>query len=177
MEDRPHRGPSVPFLVARMTVSSTISADASDLSVVILVSRYHGDITSALEEGAKASFVAAGGDPSKLEIHDCPGAFELATLAGIAASTERFDAVVCLGCVVKGETSHDAWINGAVANEIAATSTRHGVPVAFGLLTVDDLDQARARAGGSRGNKGEESMQASIAAAGVARRLRAGGAS
>ena len=82
---------------------------------------------------------------------------------------------MCLGCVVKGETSHDAWINGAVANELASLSVRHGIPVAFGLLTVNDLEQARARSGGARGNKGEESMNAAIAAAGVASRLRTGG--
>jgi 6,7-dimethyl-8-ribityllumazine synthase len=95
-------------------------------------------------------------------------------LAGVAVSTGRFDAVVCLGCVVKGETSHDTWINGAVANELAALATREGVPVAFGLLTVDDPDQARARSGGPRGNKGEESMNAAISAATVAARIRMG---
>lgn len=158
-----------------MSVSSTISGDARDLSVAILVSRYHEEITSALEQGAKNAFAAHGGDPAKLEIHDCPGAFELAGLAGVAVSTGRFDAVVCLGCVVRGETSHDAWINGAVANELASLSVRHGIPVAFGLLTVNDLEQARARSGGARGNKGEESMNAAIAAAGVASRLRTGG--
>ena len=161
--------------VPRMTVSSTISGSARDLTIAVLVSRYHEEITSALEQGAKDAHAAGGGDPEKLEIHDCPGAFELAGLAGVAVATGRFDAVVCLGCVVKGETSHDAWINGAVANELAAMSARQGVPVAFGLLTVDDLDQARARSGGARGNKGEESMNAAMAAAGVAARLRSGG--
>ena len=158
-----------------MTVSSTISGDARDLSIAILVSRYHDEITSILERGARDAFAVRGGDPANLEIHECPGAFELAGLAGVAVSTGRFDAVVCLGCVVKGETSHDAWINGSVANELAALSARKGVPVAFGLLTVDHLDQARARSGGPRGNKGEECMNAAIAAAGVAARLRAGG--
>ena len=158
-----------------MTVSSTISGDARDLSIAVLVSRYHDEITSALEQGAKDAFSAQGGDPAKLEIHDCPGAFELAGLAGVAVSTGRFDAVVCLGCVGKGETSHDAWINGAVANELAALSVREGIPVAFGLLTVNDLEQARARSGGARGNKGEECMNAALAAAAVAARLRAGG--
>ena len=81
---------------------------------------------------------------------------------------------MCLGCVVRGETTHDAWINGAVAGELAAMSARQGVPVAFGLLTVNDLDQARARSGGARGNKGEESMQAAIAASRVADAIRGG---
>ncbi len=151
-----------------------MSGKAGGLSIAILVSRYHEEITSALERGARDAFLEAGGDPSRLEIHDSPGAFELAVLAGVAVSTGRFDAVVCLGCVVKGETSHDTWINGAVANELAALATREGVPVAFGLLTVDDLDQARARSGGPRGNKGEESMNAAISAASVAARIRTG---
>ena len=161
----------------RMSRADTIRDDASGLRIALLVSRYHDEITTPLDEGARAAFRAAGGDESMLEIFDCPGAFELAGLAGVAVATGRFDAVVCLGCVVRGETTHDAWINGAVAGELAALSARQGVPVAFGLLTVNDLDQARARAGGAKGNKGEESMQAAIAAARVAARIREGAAS
>lgn len=157
-----------------MKTSDTITAEASDLRVAVLVSRYHVDVTSALETGAREAFLECGGESSNLEIFDSPGAFELAGLAGVAVSTGRFDAIVCLGCVIKGETSHDAWINGAVANELAAMSARHGVPVAFGLLTVDTLDQAKARSGGDRGNKGHESMSAAILAANTARRLRSG---
>ncbi|MEC8321880.1 MAG: 6,7-dimethyl-8-ribityllumazine synthase, partial [Planctomycetota bacterium] len=105
-----------------MKTSDTITADASNLRVAVLVSRYHVDVTSALEAGAREAFLECGGESSNLEIFDSPGAFELAGLAGVAVSTGRFDAIVCLGCVIKGETSHDAWINGAVANELAAMS-------------------------------------------------------
>lgn len=155
-----------------MSRSETIKEDAAGLRIAILVSRYHEPITDALEAGARENFLEAGGRLDLLEVHECPGAFELAGLASVAITTGRFDAVVCLGCVVKGETSHDAWLNGAVANELAALSARHGVAVSFGLLTVNDLAQARERAGGSKGNKGAESMQAAIAFVRVAERIR-----
>ena len=79
-----------------------------------------------------------------------------------------------MGCVIRGETSHDAWINGAVAHELAAMSSRHGRPAAFGVITCNDIDQARARAGGDRGDKGIESMDAAIAAVRTAASIRAG---
>ena len=157
-----------------MSLSDTTQRDATDLRIAVLVSRYHDEVTSALEAGARDAFAASGGDPGRLEIFDSPGAFELAGLAGIAISTGRFDGVVCLGCVVRGETTHDAWINGAVANELAGLSTRSGVPVSFGVLTVQDLDQAKARSGGARGNKGAEAMNAAVAAACIGREIRKG---
>jgi 6,7-dimethyl-8-ribityllumazine synthase len=158
----------------RMTASDNIAADAAGIRVAVLVSRYHVEITSALETGARRAFIEAGGDPEQLEIFDCPGAFELAGLASVALETGRFDAAVCLGCVIRGETSHDAWINSAVANELAALSSRHGRPAAFGVITCNDLDQARARSGGARGNKGVEAMQAAIAAVRVGFAIRHG---
>ena len=158
-----------------MTRSDTIIADAADLRVAVLVSRYHTETTDALEKGARSAFEAAGGAPGMLEVFDSPGAFELAGLASVALETGRFDAVVCLGCVIRGETSHDAWINGAVAHELAALSSRHGRPAAFGVITCNDIDQARARSGGDRGDKGVESMTAAITAARIAGAIRAGG--
>ena len=158
-----------------MSRSETIDRSADGLRIVILVSRYHEEVTSALEEGARRAFLDAGGRPEDLEVHDCPGAFELAGLAGVAIGTGRFHAVVCLGCVVRGETTHDAWINGAVANELASLSARHGVPAAFGLLTVNDPEQARERAGGRKGDKGEEAMKAAVGSARIAEALRRGG--
>lgn len=157
-----------------MTRSDTITADAAGLRIAVLVSRYHTEITDALERGARSAFEAAGGDPGMLEVFDSPGAFELAGLASIALETGRFDAVVCLGCVIRGETSHDAWINGAVAHELAASSARHGRPAAFGVITCNDLEQARARSGGDRGDKGVESMAAAIAAVRTGATIRAG---
>lgn len=158
-----------------MTRSDTVTADATGLRIAVLVSRYHTEITDALEQGARSAFGAAGGDPAMLEIFDSPGAFELAGLASVALKSGRFDAVVCLGCVIRGETSHDAWINGAVAHELAALSARHGRPAAFGVITCNDIDQARARSGGDRGDKGIESMNAAIAAVRIAAVIRAGG--
>jgi len=157
-----------------MSRSDTIKRDAAGLRIAVLVSRYHEEVTSSLESAARATFAAAGGESDRLEVFDSPGTFELAGLAGLAVSSGRFDGVVCLGCVIRGETTHDAWINGAVANELAAVSARSGIPVSFGVLTVQDADQAKARAGGERGNKGEEAMQAAIAAACIGREIRRG---
>ena len=159
-----------------MTASDTIAATPPDSdrgSGEPVSRRDHG---SPGGRGAKRLHVGRGA-PGDLEIFDCPGAFELAGLASVAMETGRFDAVVCLGCVIRGETSHDEWINSAVANELAAISSRHGRPAAFGVITCNDMDQARSRSGGDRGNKGVESMNAAIVAVRVAVAIRDGAGS
>jgi 6,7-dimethyl-8-ribityllumazine synthase len=126
------------------------------------VSRYHDSITSKLLKGAIAEYVSRGGAKDDVFVVDAPGAFELPTLAAEAAMCGVFDAVVVLGCVVKGETSHDQHLATAVANEIARIGVDTGCPMGFGLLTVETMAQAEARAGGDQGNKGEEAMAAAL---------------
>jgi 6,7-dimethyl-8-ribityllumazine synthase len=130
--------------------------------VAIVVSRYHDSITSKLLQGAIAEYVSRGGAKDDVFVVDAPGSFELPTLAAESAMCGVFDAVIVLGCVVKGETSHDQHLSTAVANEIARIGVDTGCPMGFGLLTVETMAQAEARAGGAQGNKGEEAMAAAL---------------
>lgn len=133
----------------------------------IVVSRYNDSITSVMLNGAINAYLNAGGKEESLAILEAPGAFELVSIASAAAGSGLYESVVCLGCVIKGETSHDVHISNAVAVGIAEISIKTGVPVAFGVLTTNTIEQAHARAGGDVGNKGAEAMDAVLGAAGA----------
>lgn len=139
---------------------------------MVVTSSYHGDITAALERGAVAEFEGAGGSRDRLRVVKAPGAFELVPIASVAASREDVDAVVAIGCVLTGETSHDRHLCDAVAHGLARACVEHGKPVTFGVLTCQTLAQAQARAGGAKGNKGAEAMAAAIGAAQAIKELR-----
>ncbi len=145
--------------------ASPTSINARSLRIVIVTSTYHSELTGALERGAVKAFEEAGGDLTKLKIVKAPGAFELVAITRAAAVRGDVDAVVALGCVLTGETSHDRHICDAVAHGLARISVEFGKPAAFGVLTCQTLSQAQARAGGAKGNKGEEAMRAAIGAA------------
>lgn len=138
------------------------NASAQGLRIAVVVSRYNSEITGALLDGATRAFREMGGDADDLTIVHAPGAFELPAIVGACARTGRHDGVVALGCLIKGETTHDTVIADAVAPALASISATTGVPVGFGLLTTATMDQARARAGGDRGNKGADAMRACI---------------
>lgn len=140
----------------------------------VVVSRYNDSVTSAMLRGAIDAYERSGGDPDLLSVIDAPGAFELGAIAAAAARSGVYESVVCLGCVVKGETDHDAHIARAVAHSLAETSSRTGVPCAFGVLTTDTPEQARARAGGIKGNKGADAMVAALRSAEALRALAPG---
>lgn len=146
--------------------------------VAIVVSRYNRWITDRLEAGAIAEHARlTGGEGSprcEVAVVEAPGSFELPVIARALAKSGRFDAVVCLGCIVRGETSHDRHIAAAVAHGVAQVSVETGTPVAFGVLTVENAEQAEARAGGVMGNKGAEAMAAALATAGVIASVRRG---
>lgn len=143
--------------------------------VAILVSRYNESVTGAMLAGAVEAYAERGGDPAGLTIVEAPGAYELVALANAAA--ERHKAIVCLGCVIKGETPHDEHIARAVAHGLAEITVKTGIPVAFGVLTTLNAAQAKARAGGAsgkKGNKGAEAMHAALDAAEAVAALRHG---
>jgi 6,7-dimethyl-8-ribityllumazine synthase len=155
------------------------------VEVAIVVSRYNQWITDRLRDGAletMARLLATRGRATEIE---APGAYELPMLARAARDSGRFDAIVCLGCLIKGETEHDRHIARSVAHALHAVATNAGagpaMPVTFGVITANDADQAEARAGGAKGNKGAEAMEAALAALGAIRALAhtpvAGGAS
>jgi 6,7-dimethyl-8-ribityllumazine synthase len=157
----------------RHTDSTTTPAppSASDYRFAVIVSRFNPSITDALRAGARAALIEAGVPPQQVEELDVPGAFELPQAARYAAATGRFDAVITLGCVVRGATPHFEYISSAVAQGIMDASGQTGVPIAFGVLTTDSQAQAEERAGPGRDNKGWEAAAAAIEMAILFRRL------
>lgn len=141
--------------------------------LAIVTSRYNDTITLPLRDGAVAEYTRSGGSKGELGLFEAPGAYELIAIANACAKDGRYDAVVCLGCVIKGDTDHDKYINGAVAQGLATITIETGVPVSFGLLTVDTVQQAKDRAGGEKGNKGAEAVAAAIETCSVLEQLRA----
>lgn len=112
--------------------------------------------------GAEQEFQRLRGEAGHLHVVRAPGAFELPVLAAALARTGDFDAVLALGCLIRGETAHDRVIADAVAQGLTQVAVETGVPVLFGVLTVDTFDQAMARAAGERGGKGAEAMSAAV---------------
>lgn len=145
-----------------MHTEITSSPDASGLRIGIAVSRYHGEITNRLLEGAKSFFLSHGGSEENLIIMRTPGAFELTVACRALAEIDTIEAVIALGCVISGETTHDQYINQSIIQGLTTITTTTGLPVGFGVLTCQTMKQARVRAGGAKGNKGEEAMAAVI---------------
>ena len=144
--------------------------------VAILVSRYNELVTNRLLAGALECCRAAGLSDDVIDTLWVPGAFELGAVAAAAARTGRYACLVALGAVVRGDTAHFEFVAGEAARGINEVAVQHGIPVAFGVLTVDTMDQALERAGGAAGNKGYEAAEAAILAADVIAQLRRSGA-
>ena len=144
---------------------------AAGYRCAIVVSRFNESITSALRDGAVAALREAGAPDADVEELQVPGAFELPQAARAAAETGRFDAIVCLGCVIRGETPHFEYISAAAAHGVMAAAGDTGVPIAFGVLTTDTESQAEQRARGGSENKGREAAAAAIEMAALFRRL------
>lgn len=157
-----------------MHATDTADSHGKGLRVGLAVSRYYREIVDPMEVAAIATFEACGGEREDILVVDAPGAFELVSISAALAERPDLDAVVTLGCVIEGDTSHDQWINSAVSQGLANISVRTGKPVAFGVLTCANRGQAEARSGGAKGNKGEEAMKAAIDAVVAIRRIRDG---
>ena len=149
-------------------------ASADGLRIGLAVSRYHAPITEAMCESAIERFIEAGGSRENLNLVSAPGAFELTAIARALAVRDDIDAVVALGCVISGETTHDQHIASAVAQGLTMITAQTGVPVSFGVLTCQTIEQAQARSGGAKGNKGAEAMTGAIEAACAIRLVRRG---
>lgn len=130
--------------------------DHSEDVIAIVVSRWNNEITDALLEGAKRTLLGAGVEESNISVSYVPGSFELPLGAQMAIRNQDVDAVICLGCVIQGETRHFDFICDAVANGIMSLGLQYHLPVIFGVLTPNNQQQAADRAGGKLGNKGEE---------------------
>jgi 6,7-dimethyl-8-ribityllumazine synthase len=129
---------------------------ASGLKVLVAVSRFNSLITERLLDGAVDAFLRHGGDENSLTILKVPGAFELPLAVQAAARSRSYDAIVALGAVIRGSTPHFDYVAAEVSKGLAQVQLQTGVPVGFGVLTCDSLDQAADRAGAKSGNKGFE---------------------
>ncbi|MBU1044314.1 MAG: 6,7-dimethyl-8-ribityllumazine synthase [Candidatus Omnitrophica bacterium] len=128
----------------------------------ILVSRFNNFITKRLLDGAISEFKRLGGDEENLEVIWVPGAFEMPCLAQKLAKSKKYDAVVCLAAIIKGETPHFDYVASEAAKGIANVSMNTGIPVIFGVITAENLEQAIDRAGSKSGNKGEDAARVAI---------------
>ena len=135
---------------------------AAGLRFALLVSRFNELITDRLRQGALQALVEYGAAQADISTAWVPGAFELPIAASHFASTGSFDAIVCLGAIIRGETNHHDVLAHATASGLQEVARQSQLPVTFGLLTCDTDDQALARAGGDRGNKGFDAALAAI---------------
>jgi 6,7-dimethyl-8-ribityllumazine synthase len=138
------------------------------LRFAIAVGRFYEDLAERLVDGAKRVFEEAG---AEVEVHDVPGAFELPLAARYCADSGRYTGVACLGAVIRGETDHYEYVCGEAAAGIARVQLDTGVPCSFGVLTVDNMEQALARTGGGKRHQGVDAAQAVLRMAALRREL------
>jgi 6,7-dimethyl-8-ribityllumazine synthase len=130
--------------------------------VAIAAARFNDFIVSSLLKGATAAWAERGGDPGDLLVARVPGAFELPVVARKLALSRRYDAVVALGCVIRGDTPHFDYVAGECARGLQLAGLETGLPIIFGVLTVETVEQALERAATTAGNKGGESMDTAL---------------
>ena len=139
--------------------------------VAVVAARFNDFIVSSLLKGATASWLEHGGAPEDLLVARVPGAFELPVVARKLAASGRWDAVIALGCVIRGDTPHFEYVAGECARGLNLVALETGVPVIFGVLTVETVDQALERAATTEANKGGESMDTALEMADLLARL------
>lgn len=139
--------------------------------ILLVVSRFNELITEKLLTGARSALIQHGVAEADIEVVWVPGAFEIPGAAGVALRSGAYSGIVTLGCVIRGETPHFDYVAGEAARGVQALALAHDVPITFGVLTTDTRDQALARAGGDRGNKGWEAALAVLEMSGVYRAL------
>lgn len=144
---------------------------ATDLKVALVATRWNHFIVDRLVEGARTAFVQHGGEEDNLELFIAPGSFELPLVAQRLAAKEVYDAVVCLGAVIRGATDHYNFVAGSASSSLGRLNLDAGVPVAFGILTTDTIEQAIERAGTKAGNKGVEALLAAVETANLLREI------
>ncbi|MBA7524523.1 6,7-dimethyl-8-ribityllumazine synthase [subsurface metagenome] len=135
---------------------------AKDMRFAMVVSEWNSEITSALLEGAYKTLVKQGADPNHIKVDHVPGSFELTAGARVLAEAKSFDAVICIGCVIRGETPHFDYICQGVTFGITRLNIDYNIPFIYGVLTTNTLEQAKERAGGKHGNKGDEAAITAI---------------
>ena len=148
------------------------SAARQGLRLCLVVSRFNEPVTRRLEDGARRRLEAEGVQASDIDVLYVPGAWELPLGVRMALDHTEYDGVLALGCVIRGETPHFEYVSMGATVGLESIARESGVPIGFGLLTTEDGDQAFARAGGEKGNKGEDAALAILEMCDLASRLR-----
>jgi 6,7-dimethyl-8-ribityllumazine synthase len=148
--------------------------DGAGRRFALVVARFNELVTSRLRDGAVECLAEHGAEGDAVDEIWVPGAFEIPVAARAAADTGRYDAVICLGAVIRGDTPHFDYVAGEAARGIGRVSADTGVPTAFGVLTTDTVEQAVERTGGRCGNKGRDAAMAALEMASLLRRVRDG---
>ncbi len=156
-----------------MSHPHTIEGDlhVSDARVAIAVARFNGFITESLLAGALDQLRRSGTTDDRITIVRVPGCYELPLVVDRLAGSGAHDAVIALGCVIRGATAHFDYVAGECSSGVGQASTRHGLPVAFGVLTTDSIEQALERAGTKAGNKGADAAQSALEMVSLMRQL------
>ncbi len=138
------------------------SLSAKGLKVALLVSRFNDFIGDRLKEGALDTLLRSGANEKDINIVMVPGSFEIPLVASKLARKKRYDALICLGAVIRGSTPHFEYVSAEVSKGIARVSLEEGIPISFGIITTDNLEQAIERAGTKSGNKGRDAALSAI---------------
>jgi 6,7-dimethyl-8-ribityllumazine synthase len=148
--------------------------DAKGLKFALLVTRFNSFVTERLVSGALDALSRTGANPDDVEIVRVPGSWELPVVAREIAQQKRHDGIICLSAVIRGDTPHWDYIASEASKGLAQTAMEYGLPVAFGVLTCDTLEQAIDRAGAKSGNKGYDAAMSAVEMGNLMRRLRGG---
>jgi 6,7-dimethyl-8-ribityllumazine synthase len=153
------------------TYSTPVPLNAAGLRLAVVVSRFNNLVTDRLREGALEAIAKAGGSIAESDVIQIPGAWEFPVIVR-ALAHRGYDAIICLGAVIRGDTPHFDYVAGEAARGIADASAASGVPMAFGILTTNTVEQATDRAGGKLGNKGYDAAMTAIEMALLLRTVR-----
>ncbi|GAA4446226.1 6,7-dimethyl-8-ribityllumazine synthase [Nibrella saemangeumensis] len=145
--------------------------DISQRRFALVVAEWNAEVTEALFDGAYQTLITHGANPEHIMRGNVPGSYELSTGALWFAQRDDIDAVICIGCVIQGETKHNDYINHAVAQGLTNVSLKTNKPIIFGVLTPNDQQQALDRAGGKHGNKGDEAAMTAIKMLGLQQQI------
>jgi len=145
--------------------------DARGVKIGIIVSRFNNFITEKLLNGALEGLKSHGGEENDVTVIRVPGAFEIPLLADRMAASGKYDALVCLGAVIRGDTPHFEYVSDAVTRGIGEAVSKHRIPIGFGVLTTNNVEQAMERSGSRDANKGYEAALTAVEMVNVVRRL------
>jgi 6,7-dimethyl-8-ribityllumazine synthase len=145
--------------------------DASDLSVALVVAEWNGEITKGMHDGAMEVLKNCGAMLTRIKRFNVPGAMEIPHACKMLCEADNYDAIIAIGCVVKGETPHFEYVCQSVTHGITELNLRYKTPVIYSILTDHNIEQSRARSGGKHGNKGIEAAVAALKMAGLHRLL------